>query len=145
MDDDNFEETIETIRAKDPRYTRDAYMFVREALDYTQRAMGKTSRPDGKITHITGQQLLGGIRDFALSQFGPMTVTVFEEWGIHDCRDFGEIVFNMVDIGLLAKTEKDSRADFQDGYGFDEAFRAPFLPASKRASAVSPPASATNN
>jgi uncharacterized repeat protein (TIGR04138 family) len=74
-----------------------------------------------------------------------MTVTVFEEWGIHNCRDFGEIVFNMVDIGLLAKTEKDSRADFQDGYEFDEAFRAPFRPASKRSSGGSPPASLTNN
>jgi uncharacterized repeat protein (TIGR04138 family) len=57
-----------------------------------------------------------------------MAVTVFEEWGIHSCQDFGEIVFNMVDIGLLAKTEKDSRADFSDGYEFFEAFRKPFLP-----------------
>ena len=145
MAEENFDETIEQIRAKDPRYPRDAYLFVREALDYTQRAMGKASRPDGRITHVTGQQLLGGIRDFALSQFGPMTMTVFDEWGIHECRDFGEIVFNMVEIGLLAKTEKDSRADFQDGYGFEEAFRVPFLPASKRSGNVSLPASPTNN
>lgn len=87
MDDDNFEETIEVIRAKDARYTRDAYLFVREALDHTQRALGKGNRADGGITHVTGQQLLGGIRDFALSQFGPMTMTVFEEWGIRHCRD----------------------------------------------------------
>jgi uncharacterized repeat protein (TIGR04138 family) len=145
MDDNSFEETIDKIRAKDSRYTRDAYSFVREALDYTQRAMGKESRAEGRITHVTGQQLLGGIRDFALSQFGPMAMTVFEEWGIRNCRDFGEIVFNMVDSGLLAKTEKDSRTDFQDGYGFDDAFRAPFLPSSKRSTGISVPVSPTNN
>jgi uncharacterized repeat protein (TIGR04138 family) len=56
---------------------------------------------------------------------------VFEEWGIRRCEDFGEIVFNMVEIGLLGKTEKDSRADFQSGYDFDAAFRQPFRPENK--------------
>ena len=145
MAEDNFEETIATIRAKDPRYTRDAYYFVREALDHTQRTMGKGRRLEGKITHVSGQELLDGIRDLALSQFGPMAITVLDEWGIHDCRDFGEIVFNLVEIGLWAKTEQDSRADFQDGYGFDAAFREPFLPPSKRAPSLSLPTSSTNN
>jgi len=144
MADDNFEQTIEAIRAKDPRYRRDAYLFVREALDYTQRTLGRGKRVDGKITHVTGQELLAGIRDFALSQYGPMTIAVFEEWGIHNCRDFGELVFNMVEIGLLAKTEKDSRDDFHEVYGFDDAFREPFLPASKRSPRVSLPVSPTN-
>ena len=146
--EDNFDEMIEAIRAKDPRYTRDAYLFVREALDYTQRAMGKASRaegPEGEVTHVTGQQLLGGVRDYALSQFGPMTMTVFEEWGIHQCSDFGEIVFNMVDNGLLAKTEKDSRADFAGGYEFEEAFRAPFLPPSKAVPGAPMPVAPTRN
>jgi len=73
--------------------------------------------------------LLDGIRQFALNQFGPMTVTVFEEWGVHNCRDFGEIVFNMVESSLLARTEKDTRDDFQNGYDFTETFRKPFLAA----------------
>ena len=145
MAEENLDETIDQIRAKDPRYSRDAYLFVRDALDYTQRSMGKVSRVEGKIKHITGQELLGGIRDFAISEYGPMALTVFEEWGIHECRDFGEIVFNMVDMGLLAKTETDSRADFQGGYGFEEAFRLPFLPESKRAKLASRPSSPTNN
>jgi len=58
-------------------------------------------------------------------------VTVFEEWGVKNCRDFGDIVFNMVEIGLLAKTENDTRDDFQNGYDFTEAFRKPFWPQSK--------------
>jgi uncharacterized repeat protein (TIGR04138 family) len=129
MQEANFDEAVELIVAKDPRYHRDAYGFVREALDFTQKQVGKETR--GQIRHVTGQELLEGIRRFALEQFGPMAITVFEEWGVRHARDFGEIVFNMVEIGLLAKTEKDSRADFQNGYSFDDAFRKPFLPARK--------------
>jgi uncharacterized repeat protein (TIGR04138 family) len=130
MQEVSFEEALATIEAKDPRYQRDAYLFVREALDYTQKTIAKD--PRGRIRHITGQELLVGIRDFALQQFGPMAKLVLEEWGIRCCADFGEIVFNMIGVGWLAKTEKDSRADFHDGYDFDEAFRKPFLPTSKQ-------------
>jgi uncharacterized repeat protein (TIGR04138 family) len=129
MQEINFDEAVEQILARDSRYTRDAYLFVREALDYTQRLVGKETR--GQIRHVSGQELLDGIRQFALNQFGPMVVTVFEEWGVHNCRDFGEIVFNMVETSLLAKTEKDTRDDFQNSYDFTEAFRKPFWPQSK--------------
>jgi uncharacterized repeat protein (TIGR04138 family) len=145
MHEATFEEVIERIRVRDPRYARDAYLFVREALDHTQNAIIKLAKDaraaqppretdeakEPPVRHVTGQELLAGIRDYALAQFGPMVPTVFEEWGIHRCADFGEIVFNMVEIGLLAKTERDSREDFKNGYDFDEAFRQPFLPASK--------------
>ena len=128
MQEINFDATLENILAKDARYHRDAYLFVREALDFTQKLVIKENR--GQIRHVSGQELLNGIRQLALQQFGPMTATVFEEWGVKSCRDFGDIVFNMVEIGLLAKTEKDSRDDFQVGYDFDEAFRKPFRPKS---------------
>jgi uncharacterized repeat protein (TIGR04138 family) len=131
MHEVSFEEALVKIRAKDPRYHRDAYLFVREALDYTQKTIGKD--PRGRIRHVTGQELLAGIREFALQQFGPMSKTVLEEWGVHSSQDFGEIVFNMVEVEWLAKTDKDSRADFAHGYDFDEAFRQPFLPKSKHA------------
>jgi uncharacterized repeat protein (TIGR04138 family) len=129
MQEVNFDEALENILAKDPRFSREAYAFVREALDFTQKLIGKESR--GTIRHITGQELLDGIRQFALQQFGPMAATVFEEWGVKNCRDFGEIVFNMVEIGLLAKTENDTRDDFQNGYDFTDAFRKPFWPQGK--------------
>jgi uncharacterized repeat protein (TIGR04138 family) len=129
MHEVNFDEAVEQILARDPRFARDAYAFVREALDFTQKFIGKESREN--IRHITGQELLDGIRQFALQQFGPMVVTVFEEWGVKSCRDFGDIVFNMVEISLLAKTDKDSRDDFQNGYDFTDAFRKPFWPQEK--------------
>jgi uncharacterized repeat protein (TIGR04138 family) len=129
MHEATFEEGLALILAKDPRFHRDAYFFLREALDYTQKAIVKENK--GQMRHITGQELLGGIREYALTQFGPMVITVLEEWGIKRCEDFGDIVFNMVDAGVLAKTDKDTREDFSGGYDFDEAFRKPFLPQDK--------------
>ena len=129
MQEVNFDEALDKILAANPRYARDAYHFLRESLDFTQKLISKENK--GKVRHVTGQELLDGIRQHALQQFGPMTVTVFAEWGVTNCKDFGEMVFNMVESSLLAKTEKDSRADFQAGYDFSDAFEKPFWPASK--------------
>src|SRR6202035_2934011 len=138
MHEVSFEQGLEKIRAKDPRFDRDAYMFVREALDHTQRTISKSAH--GRARHVSGPELLEGIRDLALSQFGPMAMTVFEEWGIRSCEDFGAIVFNMVEIELLAKTDKDDLADFAGGYDFFDAFRKPFLPSARHdAAPVAPP------
>ena len=125
----NFDEVLEKILAKDPRYHREAYLFLREGLDHAQKQISKSNK--NEIRHISGQELLGGLRDYGLTQFGPMTATVLGEWGIHRCEDFGEIVFNMVENGLLSKTENDTREDFKGGYNFDESFRKPFLPSQK--------------
>jgi len=261
MHEVSFEEALELILAKDPRYTRDAYLFVREALDRTQQTIARRTLEE--VRHVTGQELLAGIRDFALSEFGPMAMMVLSEWGIRTSRDFGEIVFNMVEnggahsfalgdfkdpeafaaklkkhpdplsqflwntfseasrlavltspereslepvlvetlngiirtdrlyreerfagvplseqtkfllglelsgnhlarlnrllledaypreivksSGLLAKTDKDSRADFDDGYDFFDAFRKPFLPDSKLAAPAKPSADLPRN
>ena len=143
MQELTFEEALERILAKDTRYHRDAYLFVRNALDHTRNLIGKedTAPREGfgskagkrrvKHRHVTGPELLAGIRQQACSEFGPMAITVFGEWGVRCCRDFGEIVFNLVEIGQFSKTDDDSRADFDNGYDFQEAFVKPFLPAKK--------------
>jgi uncharacterized repeat protein (TIGR04138 family) len=120
----NFDEELEKILQKDPRYRAEAYHFLREALDFTQHQIGKPKKDE--IRHVSGQQLLDGIRQYALQQYGPMALMLLNEWGVHRGEDFGEIVFNMVESRLLAKTDKDSREDFKGGYDFDEAFRLPF-------------------
>lgn len=137
MHETSFDEALESIRKADPRYDREAYLFVREALDYTQKTIGKDLH--GRIRHVTGQELLRGVRAYALERFGPMAMMVLNEWGLHACADFGEIVFNMVDFGLLAKTDTDCRADFEHGYDFYEAFRQPFLPPSRQTRAEPAP------
>lgn len=126
MSDKNFPEVIKEIHAMDPRYGKGAYYFIREALDHTLKNLEKNkSKNKG---HVSGTQLLDGIRDFALDRFGPMTLTIMEHWNIRKCRDFGDIVFNLVDYGILGRTENDSLDDFEDGYNFLDAFEQPFLP-----------------
>ena len=129
MQEVNFDEVVEKMIAHEPRFAREAYHFTREALDFTQKLISRENK--GNVRHVTGQELLEGIRQYALQQYGPMTTTVLEEWGVTHCRDFGDIVFNMVENGLLAKTEKDTRDDFQNGYDFTDAFRKPFWPQSR--------------
>lgn len=121
-----FEEVVLKIVAQDPRFPREAYNFIREALEYTQRMIAKSKK--GEVRHVNGKELLVGLRELSLEQFGPMAAMVLGEWNIQSCEDVGEIVFNMVEGNLLAKTEKDTRADFKDGYDFFETFRKPFLP-----------------
>jgi uncharacterized repeat protein (TIGR04138 family) len=129
MQEQHYDEILNAVLAKDPRFHRDAYLFLREALDYTQKRLhqGKKVVP----RHVTGQELLQGIREYALAQFGPMTLTLFAFWGVCRCEDFGQIVFNLVDAQLLSKTEQDSPKDFEGVYDFAEAFRKPFLPKAK--------------
>ncbi len=83
-----------------------------------------------------GGELLHGIREYALSVYGPMTPTLFAEWGIHCCEDFGEIVFNMIRHHQVTQSDSDSPDDFKDGYDFHDAFRKPFLPSAKPAAST---------
>lgn len=122
----DFNDTLERILQEDPRYDREAYYFVREGLDFTVKMLGKTGNATNR--HVTGQELLEGLRRFALDQFGPMAKTVLTHWGIRECGDFGDIVFNMVDKGILGKTEQDRREDFKAGFDFDDAFVKPYRP-----------------
>lgn len=123
---ESFDETVDEICRQDHRYHADAYHFIREALDYTSRTLQRHEQALPR--HLTGQELVEGIRVYALQEFGPMALTVFRSWGIHRTEDFGEIVFNLVDSGKLGKQETDSRADFAGGYDFFEAFGRPFEP-----------------
>lgn len=139
MQSSNFEQTLPKILEQDSRYDRGAYFFLREALDFTQKTAPRSGEEE--VRHVTGQELLAGIRQYAIQQYGPMALTVLEQWGVHRCEDFGEIVFNLVEHNLLAKTEKDGRADFAGGYDFAEAFRRPFQPAAPRGRPVPEPKS----
>jgi uncharacterized repeat protein (TIGR04138 family) len=78
---------------------------------------------------VTGPELLNGVRQYALKEFGPMVMTVFDSWGIRSCEDFGHMVFNLIGVGVFGKTEQDSIEDFKNVYDFEEAFVKPFAPA----------------
>jgi uncharacterized repeat protein (TIGR04138 family) len=107
------------------RYHPQAYLFVTEALQLTQELLGRelAEQPEEEGAHISGRELLDGIRVLGLKQFGMLAPTVFRLWGVETTEDFGRIVFEMVERGELRKTERDSLADFLDIYTFDEAFQ----------------------
>ncbi len=122
----DFDEAVEALVRKDERYRIGAYHFLRDALDHTLRK----SRGEGQAEdrHVSGKELVHGIREYALKEFGPMVMTVFEEWGILSCADFGEIVFNLIEARVFGQTEDDRKEDFAGHYDFQEAFVEPFLP-----------------
>lgn len=123
------------VLARDSRYTIGAYAFVFEALEHTKqqrriaRAKSRSrrmrgARPSG---HVTGRELCMGLRDLASKQYGLMAMTVLAQWGIRTTSDIGAIVYNLIASGDFEKTPSDSRADFDDVYDFDEAFRRSYV------------------
>lgn len=115
----------------DPRYKLDAYQFVREALAYAQDELGMGASENAlegeeDEPHLTGQQLCEAIRIYALEQYGYMAKVVLNSWGVHSTSDFGDIVYNLIDIGFMKKSKKDRREDFDDVYDFESAFRDDF-------------------
>jgi len=125
----SYEEVLSQIVREDPRYDAQAYEFLREALDFTIKLLSKPV--EGPARHVTGGELLEGIRQYALQEFGPMALTVLNRWGLRRCEDFGEMVFHLVEKGILGKTERDRKEDFGGAYDFDQAFRQPFLAGGK--------------
>ena len=107
---------LREIFERDKRYALDAYRFIFEALDVTLKQLGR------KGGHVGGRDLLEGIRQHAVEQFGGLARMVLSQWGIHRTEDFGEMVFNLVDAGLMGKTDTDTKEDFRNGFDFSEAF-----------------------
>jgi uncharacterized repeat protein (TIGR04138 family) len=110
---------------RDPRYAYEAYEFVFNALAHTQKLLGRAVPDDPKAEpgpdhHVTGGELLQGVRDLALREFGLMARTVFHLWGIDRTDDVGEIIFNLVEANLMSKTPSDSRQDFHNVYDLDQ-------------------------
>ena len=110
-----FDTIIERILEKDARYKADAYEFVMETLSFTQKKFRR-------LKHVTGEELLKGIKELLLEKFGPLTLSVLKYWGIKSTEDFGNIVFNLVNNKVLSKTEDDSVESFKKGFDFRETF-----------------------
>jgi uncharacterized repeat protein (TIGR04138 family) len=105
---------LEKITEKDSRYKADAYLFVLNGLNHTVSRLKKPR-------HVNGKELSGGLREYAIDQFGPLARTVLESWGLTRTEDFGNIVFNLIGVKLLSKTEEDSIEDFKDVFEFKKA------------------------
>ena len=124
---------------RDRRYQLDGYAFVEEALEYAHKALGmgkskpsEEEEPESgepevqKERHLTGQELCEAIRQYAVEEFGYLAKSVLNSWGIYSTRDFGNIVFNLIEIKRMKKTREDRLEDFDDVYDFDTAFQKSF-------------------
>ncbi|HBM17087.1 MAG TPA: hypothetical protein DD381_12195 [Lentisphaeria bacterium] len=125
MKSNEFYNTVKKITLKDARYAPDAYEFVNDAVIFTVKLF---EQQKGKARHVTGMELLVGIKEYAIKKFGPMSLEIFQEWGIREPISIGNIVFNMIEYNLLSKTDKDSLDDFNVNYNFEEELRRPFIP-----------------
>ena len=106
----------------DLRYQLHAYQFVRDSLAFAQEMTPQEESKTEGEPHLTGQELCEAIRLFAIDQYGYMSKTVLNNWGIHDTGDFGEIVYNLIDIGMMKKSDTDQREHFVNVYSFEKAF-----------------------
>ena len=120
------DQAIAKLREENPKYAPAAYHFIRRALDHSLR---KLKREDAdRPAHVSGRELLEGFRDLALEEYGPLAKTVLEDWGVTNCSEIGEVVFQLVRMGVLGKNENDVIEDFAELWSFAEAFDVPFQP-----------------
>ena len=112
-----FQQSLDRIHATDARYDREAYCFLRDALEFTLKRRGDTR------THISAAELLEGFRLHAIEEFGPMARMVLDYWGVKSCEDVGNMVYALIGQGVFGRNENDRREDFLEGYDFEEAFK----------------------
>jgi uncharacterized repeat protein (TIGR04138 family) len=114
---------------QDRRYKPEAYQFVRAGLGFAQDVLSMGSEIGGRergkegqaVNHVTGQDLCFALRQFAHLQFGLMARLVLADWGIRSTSDLGEIVYNLIRVGIMTKSPSDRREDFDDVYDFEQA------------------------
>lgn len=109
------DQVLDRLREQNPRFHEAAYLFVLSALHHVIERL-----PEPR--HISGRELVEGVRDLAIERFGPMARTVLEHWGVRATADVGELVFALVECGILIKQDEDLPEDFRDVFDFDEAF-----------------------
>ena len=125
---------------EDRRYKIEAYQFVRAGLEYAQEELGLGSEPaiveqrrgrQSTPRHVSGQDLCHALKQFAHAQFGLLARHVLGTWGIHSTSDFGEIVYNLIKIGEMTKSDHDRREDFDNVFDFEQALVKDFVIAAK--------------
>ena len=106
---------IAKISEKDGRYSKESFLFILASLEYILSKLKKRR-------HLTGQELSKGIAEYAREQYGYLAKTVLNNWGLYTTLDYGEVVYILINDGLMNKTEDDKKEDFADAYDFDEEF-----------------------
>lgn len=121
---EKYKKQLEDLVAENPEYPVDAYMFLSDGL-------GVAMQKKGKMGHLTGQELSEGLKETAMLLYGPMAGEVLNYWNIKETKDFGKMVYNLVEKGIWSKTEKDDINDFNDVFDLNESLAAPYRPENK--------------
>jgi uncharacterized repeat protein (TIGR04138 family) len=109
---------------EDPRFSYEAYEFVCDAVTFTQDRLGRAgadSEEEDEDRHVSGAELLRGVCDLAVQQFGLMAPVVFKRWGIRSTDDIGTMVFNLIKVQRLSKSDRDAPDDFRDLFDLHQA------------------------
>jgi len=131
-----FEQAVAAILQRDKRFDPHAYFFLKDALDFTLKRIAEGN--GGQPRHVSGPELVTGLRDLALEQFGPMAATLMGEWGVRQCGDIGDMVFHLIEEQIFGKQESDRPEDFSGNFDLEESLRIPFIPLSRRSPVTIP-------
>lgn len=134
MTPEQVKDRIGYIARQDGRYSPAAFYFINDVVANTVKWLRSgemsardvtSSRGEGENNfHISGYELLEGMRRLARERWGLMARSVLSRWGIFRTDDVGEIVFLMVDDPELQwkRREADTKEDFVGVYDFGEVF-----------------------
>jgi len=111
----------EEVGLSDGRYDPAAFRFVYEGLGYTVK-----DAPDDEPRHVSGQTLCDGLRGYALETYGRMAAGVLSNWQVRTTRDFGEIVYSLIEHEWMSAQPGDTIDDFDDVYDFETVFKTEF-------------------
>jgi uncharacterized repeat protein (TIGR04138 family) len=123
---------LRQLALRDGRYSPEAFGFLFASLEHAVRLAGKDSA-QGAERHVTGQELLAGLRENAIETFGPLAAHVWRAWGVKSALDWGRIVFLLVDANMLRRKDSDKLEDFEQGFDFDQVFVERYRPPLPRA------------
>lgn len=104
----SFEDAVEQILQRTEDYPADAYFFIRAALDAT---VEKCRKP-AENPHLSAEELYFGFCSYALEEYGPLAMAVMEQWGISESAHVGDLVYNLIEVGVFGKQEGDKREQF---------------------------------
>ena len=106
---DSFENAVKELIHRYPQYSAEAYDFVRAGLEHASAHYSKGE----KASHLTAEQLYAGAFSYALSEYGPLATKVLQFWGIYSNKDFGDVVYKLIEVGVFGKQKGDTQEEFE--------------------------------
>lgn len=119
---DSFEDAVKELVSRYPQYSAEAYDFVRAGLEHASAHYCKGE----KGAHLTADQLYAGACSYALSEYGPLAAKVLQFWGIYTNKDFGDVVYKLIEVGAFGKQKGDTQEEFETLPPLDVMLDAPY-------------------